>query len=97
VTRCPNPAVCDPIGIARTDQQLATANDRLEKLLAQYRDAVADDWVTPAVLATSLAMRPHLEHIDVALIAGAAMQRLTARDNAASGTDTSATATATSS
>jgi hypothetical protein len=37
-------------------------------------------------------MRLQLEHIDVALIAVAAMQRLTARDDATGGTASSATA-----
>jgi len=88
----PEPRGLRPHRIARTDQQLATANDRLDKLLAQYRDAVAEEGVTSAVLATSLAMRLQLEHIDVALIAVAAMQRLTARDDATGGTDSSAAA-----
>lgn len=37
-----------PRRVARTDQQLAKANDRVDQLLAQYREVVVQDGVTAA-------------------------------------------------
>jgi hypothetical protein len=65
--------------IARTDQYLATAVERLDRLLVSYRKAVAEDGPTAAATDTALAMRLGYDHVDVAWIAMAAMQRLHAQ------------------
>lgn len=76
------PSRLQPHRIARADQQLATAGGRLDKLLADYRNAAAEEGSTSAALVTSLAMRLGHDHMDVAMIATVAMQRLIARDEA---------------
>lgn len=76
MTDRPQPTGLRPHRIARTDQQMAVAAARLDRLLAEYRAAAAESGDTEAVLAVSLAMRVQLSHIDAAMIATAAIQRL---------------------
>lgn len=65
-----------PHRTARTDQYLATATERLDRLLVDYAKAVAEDGPTTAATNVSLAMRLGFDHVDVAWIAMVAMQRL---------------------
>ena len=68
-----------PHRVARTDQYLATAAERLDRLMADYAKAVAEDGPTTAATHVSLALRVGFDHVDVAWIAMVAMQRLHAQ------------------
>jgi hypothetical protein len=70
------PSSPQPHRVARTDQYLATAQARLDKLLGDYATAVAEDGLVSAVNNVALAMRIGFEHVDVAWIAVQAIQRL---------------------
>lgn len=70
------PSSPQPHRVARTDQYLATAQTRLDKLLAEYATAVAEDGPVAAANSVALAMRLGYEHVEVAWIAVQAIQRL---------------------
>jgi hypothetical protein len=74
-----NPRGLYPHRVARTDQYLATAAERLDRLLGDYAKAVTEDGPTTAATHVSLAMRLGFDHVDVAWIAMVAMQRLHAQ------------------
>lgn len=65
-----------PHRVARTDQYLATASTKLDKLLADYATAVAEDGPVAAANVFALALLLGHEHRDVAWIATQAIQRL---------------------
>lgn len=76
----PIPSNLPPHRTARIDQSAAQASSRLDKLIAAYREAAAEDGDTSALGAVALTLRLSGDHMDVAVVAAVAVQRLAALD-----------------